>query len=406
MQVSGDYRPVDLALAHTYIPALYCLFKTSVLILLVANTGAVRRAPLLMLISTPIFVDRVTRPESIFDSNSLLCTLHVSYLVECIRLEHADSLFLASSPETHGWWQRHGVVWAVQSLAVATCTALIIDCPGLANKGVFVQGLVFAALTQVPVAHDDVVNKVVMARSWSFVALCLVWTYAIGVPEMVRLLNGCNRLPLASMVAPKSSARRGTQNLVVQSFTPCIIRFGPLLLMTGWWQLIGAATMATCLALRILAQYGTGKDVQQGGETHPEYCIDSNFLCIQQEASEPDGSMSFKRTLLHAPEPPDPKHALQRDRRDSNQEGHKEWEAQADAPEDTGMRWQHSQQHAQPPTRVYAQKQPGGQTPMHAGDRPPQATEATPGSQGDDDGDMYQLFRKAKQAQAVDHAPV
>lgn len=257
------------------------------------------------------------------------------------------------------------------------------------------QGLVFAALTQVPVAHDDVVNRVVMARSWSFVALCLVWTYAIGVPEMVRLLNGCNRLPLASMVAPKSSARRGTQNLVVQSFTPCILRFGPLLLMTGWWQLVGAATMATCLALRILAQYGTGKNVQQGGETHPEYCIDSNFLCIQQEASEADGSMSFKRTLLHAPEP-------QRDRREPDQEVHREWEPQADAPEEPGRGWQH----AQPPARGYAQKQQGGQTPVHAGDRPPQATEATPGSQGDDDGDMYQLFRKAKQAQAGDRESV
>lgn len=75
--------PVDLRLAQTYIPALSCLGRATVLALILVKFPT--NVPLLMTISTALYIDRSIRMETIFDSNAMLCVILGTQAVNLFR---------------------------------------------------------------------------------------------------------------------------------------------------------------------------------------------------------------------------------------------------------------------------------------------------------------------------------
>lgn len=90
---------VDLRLASTYIPACNALFKATCLILAVAHIHADdhRIIAILILLCVPLYIDKILTQENIFDCNSMLCTLHASYMINAIRHILGKGMFLAAA---------------------------------------------------------------------------------------------------------------------------------------------------------------------------------------------------------------------------------------------------------------------------------------------------------------------
>lgn len=275
--MQSDCKPVDLNLAQTYVPGFVVFFKSGFLIVLVAQTGAMSALPLLLMLSSLLYLDRVCRQECIFDSNSLLCALYASYVIDSIRLLHGDGLLLhvLSNDSLVGW------AALLEWVLIVSCCCQTLDLSFMTAHGghvrtgfMVVQLCLFSLVSQVRLDEEQLEAGSVMFRSGSFVVLSIVWTYVVGVPNMVELLNCTSRLSASTFVGSKSG-RKGTQTVLVQSFTPCLLRFGAVLILTGWSQTVCIVTLTISLAWRFFCRHPKSR----GGEgtcpepPHPEYCM-------------------------------------------------------------------------------------------------------------------------------------
>lgn len=284
-----DTLPVDLQLAYTYIPAIKCICKATALILVVANTAALESVPALVAMAAVLLLDRVCRSETLFDSNSLLCTLLASYLVDSVRAQNEGGVILGSTA-LHKW--ATAAMWT----SVILSTLLITDnhwikCRLLAAGHQLPLTLQVAALyasTQTPAESNRSSHDQVMMRSFAFLCLCVTWTYTVGVKNMIDLLNTTSRLPTYVITNKKTDSRRGTHSVVVQAFTPCIVRFAPILFATGWSQ-------ASCILLHTVALCYRISTVSRQ-DVHPEYCTASKPCST---AGGPDASPLYLQQDLH-----------------------------------------------------------------------------------------------------------
>jgi hypothetical protein len=125
----------------------------------------------------------------------------------------------------------------------------------------------------------------IIARGYAFLALCLLWTYAVGVGDMVAFLTCTTRVPpmrtLGSLgVVNKKGNHGGGRHVyvpsVVQSFIPCHLRFGHILLESGSHLVVAVAVSAGILAWKVYRNNnnnaaGAGRSATSS-TIHPEYC--------------------------------------------------------------------------------------------------------------------------------------
>lgn len=76
---------IDLTLASSYIPALSCLARSTVLIMVMSRDWAFHSLPLLMLLCLVLYVERIVRRETILDSSALVCTLLAAHIINICR---------------------------------------------------------------------------------------------------------------------------------------------------------------------------------------------------------------------------------------------------------------------------------------------------------------------------------
>ena len=83
---------VDLTLASTYIPAITCLLRTTMLVVLMSRDWATHSMPTLIILGIFMYVDRVVRQEIIFDSSALTCTVYAMHVLNLCRssIAHID----------------------------------------------------------------------------------------------------------------------------------------------------------------------------------------------------------------------------------------------------------------------------------------------------------------------------
>lgn len=331
--------PVDLSLATTYVPGFYCLLRGTVLVLAIIKYPL--SVPTLMVLCMFLYVDRSVRRESIFDGNAVLCAILAAHILNVFRSDPENhQLFLAApfdttaasaaTPPAVGGGDAVRI-WGrlAQGLLTATSASLLmgLDIASMAVRGlapplaqaqnqsamgavwgtsarvstVVANAVLLTCVLQTPIDRALVVSTVhIVARCYTFLGACLLWTYAAGVQEMVGLLTSTVRIPPLLLHQSQSShaaAGKGNRSRhvsalsVVQSFMPCHLRFTYLLLASGN-HLIVAGCATGCILAWIVYRASNGQRAaplgapqpQQnrrplptppaGSFTHPEYCIE------------------------------------------------------------------------------------------------------------------------------------
>jgi hypothetical protein len=77
---------VDLTLAQTYVPGLYCLLRSCLVILCMTRANVSEDMSILLVMSIFIYIDRTFRNESIFDSNAITMSILVGHMFNLIRI--------------------------------------------------------------------------------------------------------------------------------------------------------------------------------------------------------------------------------------------------------------------------------------------------------------------------------
>jgi hypothetical protein len=76
---------VDLTLASTYLPAVTCLIRSALVIFLISRESVMRSVAALIGTGIALYLDRLIRRESIFDSSALTCTVFVAHVLNLCR---------------------------------------------------------------------------------------------------------------------------------------------------------------------------------------------------------------------------------------------------------------------------------------------------------------------------------
>jgi hypothetical protein len=79
---------VDLQLAQTYVPGLYCLFRCTIITAIMTRNNVSEDMSILMIMLIILYVDRCIRIESIFDSNAVVLSILLSHVFNLLRVRY------------------------------------------------------------------------------------------------------------------------------------------------------------------------------------------------------------------------------------------------------------------------------------------------------------------------------
>lgn len=256
---------VDLSLAQTYVPAFSCLARGTVLILLLLWFPT--RTPILILLGVSLHIERCIRRESIFDSSAILCTILACHLLNLLRSNPQDSHELFLHPLNNHTW---GTVSQIALVVTSVMILLSVDPASLVGFGkgssqdvasstasrtgnVIFHGILLMGVLQTPMERGSLESPLqACTRMYSFLVSCLVWTYSLGVRDMISLLTSTSRIPSLSMSWPgKGNRKTACSATVIQSFLPCHLRFTHLLLIEDYPLYLAAAICFFALSVSI-----------------------------------------------------------------------------------------------------------------------------------------------------------
>ena len=194
-------QPVDLRLARTYVPGFLCLARGTVLIMLISR--APLNVPLVVALSVAMYVERSIRTESIFDSNAILVAVLASHCLNVMRSDptsHAELHLSATNSAWGGIIQLFHAASGILLLAGADVSWLAwkVGATETAARGstVLLNGVMLMGALQTPVHADKVLTpQQIIIRCYAYLSLCLLWTYAIGVRDMIDFLSTTTRVP-------------------------------------------------------------------------------------------------------------------------------------------------------------------------------------------------------------------
>lgn len=175
--------PVDLTLAHAYIPALSCIMRSSIMIFVVSRPWATMSIPIHVLLCLFLFADRVIRNENIFDSNSLMSTIAASSLLNTFR---ADGTLSQGMVVSDNWALGCRIIYCAASVLLLLnydVGVAVVDSTSKGRLGKIVSrpftALLHCALLsfvlQTPLSADSVGTHSVGTRSFAFMLLSLCW---------------------------------------------------------------------------------------------------------------------------------------------------------------------------------------------------------------------------------------
>lgn len=323
-QVSTS-TPVDLRLAHTYLPAFSCLVRATVLIVVLSRQWGIESVPLQIVLALVLYIERVVRNENIFDSNAVLCSILGAHVINLFRASpEQHHLVLSTVGASSGVGMDmssdgtrsgvgvdmssdstvplspihpnlvgqicHATYWLI-SLCLILGVDLVAVLAGYLCSGtpvhrsarapfhvnlagfptVIVHALFLGCIIQTPLNHTALSPMQTIMRSYTFVVLCLTWTYVKGIPEMCVLLASTARSPVVLGVAcNKGNRKRSVVNTIVQSFIPCQLRFTVVLFSDLLYFYLTATTMSAAVLYLVYKLGRVGKDAT-AVVTHPEY---------------------------------------------------------------------------------------------------------------------------------------
>lgn len=176
---------------------------------------------------------------------------------------------------------------------------------------IVVHGALIGSIMQTPLPKDAMLPRNVIVRNSAFALLCILWSYAVGVPDMVKLLKHTTRNPSLYMAYRKNGKRGQIVNNIVQSFLPCQLRFTVLLFSDHLFFYCCLFCMAVAIAYYIYklhhheASDSNFTHPEYSMQAEPEYCEDTAHTPLhishatEASASQGLGGMSIKVISLH-----------------------------------------------------------------------------------------------------------
>jgi hypothetical protein len=188
---------VDLQLAQTYVPGLYCLLQSTIVILVMTRSNVSEDMPILMVMSILIYIDRTIRNESIFDSNAITMSILLSHMFNLLRVREVpvETLFVVVYPDNGISLTKIGA--GIQFVYCAISAILVSDYRissqennnhnvtyALLTHAVFMGTMVFIHISPSSMSQ---VNTI--CRSLGFTCLSILWSYVVGVKNTVNALH-------------------------------------------------------------------------------------------------------------------------------------------------------------------------------------------------------------------------
>lgn len=170
---------VDLTLAINYVPACGCLLRVLCFLISVYGIHPGQEIGGFTLLAALLYIDRVTAPVVIFDSNTVLLAVFMSLVHGVIRV-------CQTGPSAHAVEGALGLLWAL------TCCAMILNPPILRQfweRQPLLERLGPTLLMLLMVVYTSFVHAdrepfpLQAWRSVGFTLLCCGWVYLIGVQD-------------------------------------------------------------------------------------------------------------------------------------------------------------------------------------------------------------------------------
>jgi hypothetical protein len=223
MSVAFDTKPcriyargpvVDLQLAQTYVPGLYCLLRSSILILTMTRSNMSEDMSFLLIASIIVYVDRTFRNESIFDSNAVTMSILVAHMFNLIRIREvpAESHFVIVYADSSMGLTKLGmavqVIYCVVSILVVFdynigCSEVASAKPlhdhGFTTITIITHAILMSTMVFIHINVSSMGQPLIISRSLSFTVLSILWSYIVGVRNTVNALHAredCKVIPV------------------------------------------------------------------------------------------------------------------------------------------------------------------------------------------------------------------
>jgi hypothetical protein len=193
-QNSNGRAVIDLNMAQTYIPAFFCILKSSILIFILCNPYVPDNIPIQTTLLICLYIDRAIRSEAVFDSNAILCNILVFYIINNFRSHEDVNQVRYLSPTT--------IPIMCHLLQTLYCTSavllfmghdILISCHNILSNspvyGIFrthtkpytviMQGILLAFLVHVPEHNLKFETQFIVSRSFAFLLICIAWSYIV-----------------------------------------------------------------------------------------------------------------------------------------------------------------------------------------------------------------------------------
>jgi hypothetical protein len=195
---------VDLQLAQTYVPGLYCLLRSSIVILFMTRSNVSEDMPILMVMSVLIYVNRTIRNESLFDSNTVTMSVLLSHMFNLLRVREVpvETMFVAVYPPDNVM----GLTKLGAGIQFIYCVMSAILVSDYRIGGIFsgktsqennhnvtftllLHAVFMSTMVFIHISLTSMNQVNTIGRSMAFTCLSILWSYVVGVKNTVTALH-------------------------------------------------------------------------------------------------------------------------------------------------------------------------------------------------------------------------
>lgn len=270
---------VDLRMALSYVPGVYCICRCLVLIYFMGFHDLSERISVLLVICVALYCDRNVRHESILDSNAIAATLAVAQLFNLLRIKDVATEEEEFIRVTRGWTRIETLVQVLYCLAslAETCdvspasmfthnkamrSAFAPDKASILTQALLVCGMVFVHL------NKKSLEKVYsVSRCACFCIISVAWSYIVGVPTTLRHLHTMDEF--------KENSSRETDGRL-QNIAFVHLRFAYILVVDLPFVLVAVPVQLALIIYKAATIWVD--DVTYQRMTHPEFFISQDVI--------------------------------------------------------------------------------------------------------------------------------
>lgn len=181
---------IDLRLAESYTPILFCMFKTliSIFVFVVLDTTGFERYTIFLIIYLAVYLDRLLGIEYIFNGNNAVWICVTGLLLNCLRSTltsdsyNGRSYGMIAGSANLIWWAISCLIYTQKTLQCANYFKIRGTCAVLTCVMI---------LTHAHIHMDEESHFMLFLRPQAFLIISFIWIYALN-PSILR--RGSNEI--------------------------------------------------------------------------------------------------------------------------------------------------------------------------------------------------------------------